>query len=63
MIEKTRKIRDKCGTFGALLTDQSKAFDFMIHDLIIKLHVLNFYMNAHNLIFDYLTRKETKGQN
>ena len=55
MIEKARKILDKGGTFGALLTDLSKAFDCMIHDLLIaKLHALNFDMNALNLIFDYL---------
>ena len=56
MIEKARKILDKGGTFGALLTDLSKAFDCMTHDLLIaKLHALNFDMNALNLIFDYLT--------
>ena len=56
MIEKARKTLDKGGTFGALLTDLSKPFDCMIHDLLIaKLHVLNFDMNALNLIFDYLT--------
>ena len=35
MIEKARKILDKGGTFGALLTDLSKAFDCMTHDLLI----------------------------
>ena len=55
-IEKARKILDKGETFGALLTDLSKAFDCMTLDLLIaKLHALNFDMNAHNLIFDYLT--------
>ena len=59
MIEKTRKILDKGGTFGSLLTDLSKAFDFMTHDFIIaKLHSLNFDMNALNLIFDYLTGRK-----
>ena len=38
MIEKTRKILDKGGTFSALLTDLSKAFDCVAHDLIAKLH-------------------------
>ena len=51
MIEKTRKILDKGVTFSSLLTDLSKAFDFMTHDLLIaKLHALNFDMNALNLI-------------
>ena len=49
MIEKARKILDKGGTFGALLTDLSKAFDCMTYDLLIaKLHALNFDMNALN---------------
>ena len=55
MTEKARKIFDKGITFGALLTDLSKAFDCMTHDLLIaKLHALNFDMNPINLIFDYL---------
>ena len=59
MIEKARKIFDKGGAFGTLLTDFSKAFDCMTHDLLIaKLHALNVDMNALNLTFDYLT--ETK---
>ena len=49
MIEKARKILDKGGTFGALLTDLSKVFDCMTYDLLIaKLHALNFDMNALN---------------
>ena len=51
MIEKARKILDKGGTFGSLLTDLSKAFDCMAHDfLVAKLHALNFDMNTLNLI-------------
>ena len=61
MIEKARKILDKGGTFGALLTDFSKAFDCMTHDLLIaKLHALNFDVNALNLIFDYLTGRKQR---
>ena len=49
MIEKARKIVDKGGTFGAVLTDSSKAFNCMTHyHFIIKLYVLNFDMNAFN---------------
>ena len=61
MIEKAKKILDKGGTFGALLTDLSKAFDCMTHDLLTaKLHALNFDMNALNLIFDYLTERKQR---
>ena len=61
MIEKVRKILNKSETFGALLTDLSKAFDCMTHDLLIaKLHALNFDMNALNLIFDYLTGRKQR---
>ena len=47
MIEKARKILDKGGTFGVLLTDLSQAFDCITHDLlIVKLQALNFGMNV-----------------
>ena len=61
MIENAKNVVDKGGTFGALLTDLSKAFDCMTHDLLIaKLHALNFDMNALNLIFDYLTGRKQR---
>ena len=60
-IEKTGKILDKGGTFRALLTDVSKAFDCMTHDLFIaKLYALNFDMNRLNFIFDHLTGKRKR---
>ena len=61
MIEKARKILDKNGTFGALLTDFSKAFDCMTHDfLIAKLYALNIDMNALKPIFNYLTERKQR---
>ena len=61
MIENTKNVIDKGGTFGALLTDLSKAFDCMTHDLLIaKVHALNFDMNALNLIFDYLKGRKQR---
>ena len=59
MIGKARKSLYKEGTFVALLTDLSKAFDCMTHDLLIaKLDALNFDMNALNLIYHYLTERK-----
>ena len=54
MTDKARKIFHKGETFGAILTDLSKTFDIMTHDVLIeKLHPLNFDMNALNLLFHY----------
>ena len=59
MIEKAGKILDKDRTFGALLTNLSKAFDYMTQDLLIaKLQAVNFIVNALNLIFNYLTERK-----
>ena len=54
MTVKARKSLHKGETFGAILTDLSKTFDIMTHDVLIeKLHPLNFDMNALNLLFHY----------
>ena len=59
MIEETRKILDKGGTFRALLTNLSKAFDCMTHYLFIaKVHALNFDINALNLSDRNLTERK-----
>ena len=61
MIKKARKILDKGGTFGALLTDLLKAFDCMTHDFFTaKLYALNVDVNALNLVFHYLTGKKQR---
>ena len=47
MLEKWRESIDNGGCFGALLTDLSKAFDCLLHDLLIaKLHAYGFDMKA-----------------
>ena len=59
MIEKWKKTIDNGGVFGALLTDLSKAFDCIPHDLIIaKLEAYGFHIDALKLIPDYLSNKK-----
>ena len=61
MIEKVRKIFDKGGTFGTLLTNLSKACDCVTHSVpVAKLYALNFDMNPSNLVSDYLTGRNQK---
>ena len=56
MVEKFRKSLDKAGKCGVLLTDLSKAFDCLIHDLLIaKLHAYGFDYLSLKLIYSYLT--------
>ena len=56
MVEKWRKSLDKAGKCGVLLTDLSKAFDCLIHDLLIaKLHAYGFDYPSLKLIHSYLT--------
>ena len=58
MIEKWRQSLDKGGNYGALLTDLSKVFDCLPHDLLIaKLHAYGFDMPALRLLHNYLTNR------
>ena len=61
MIEKWKKTVDNGNVFGALLTDLSKAFDCLPHDLIIaKLNSYGFNLTALNLSHNYLTKRKQK---
>ena len=58
MIEMWRKALDEYKVAGAVLTDLSKAFDCLPHDLLIaKLHAYGFEKSALNFIRDYLTER------
>ena len=61
MIEKWRKSLDKGGSFGALLTDLSKAFDCLPHELLVaKLHAYGFDIKSVTLIHSYLTGRKQR---
>ena len=61
MIEKWRKSLDKGQSFGALLTDLSKAFDCLPHDLLIaKLYAYGFDIKSVTLIHSYLTGRKQR---
>ena len=55
MVEKLKQCLDNKGSTGILLTDLSKAFDCLVHDLLLaKLHAYGLDYNAIKLIYHYL---------
>ena len=61
MIEKWKKAEDNGNVFGAVLTDLTKAFHCLPHDLIIaKLNSYSFNLTALNLIHNYLTKRKQR---
>ena len=59
MLEKWRSAVDNKKTFGALLTDLSKAFDCLSHELLFaKLHTYGFSISALRLLFVQLFEKQ-----
>ena len=61
MIEKWRKTLDKGGETGAVLTDLSKAFDCIDHNLFIaKLDAYGFKKQSIDFLHSYLTKRVSK---
>jgi len=61
LVESWKKALDNGDYFGALLTDLSKAFDCLSHELLIaKLKAYNWDNTAVKLISDYLTNRKQK---
>ena len=61
LIEKWKKSVDNDGAFDALLTDHSKAFDCLSHELLIaKLDAYGFDKNALKLVNSYLTHRKQR---
>ena len=61
LLEKWKSSIDKGKTFGALLTDLSKAFDCHDHELLTaKLNAYGFDLPALRLIHDYLTNRKQR---
>ena len=61
MILESWKDVDKNKAFGALMTDLSKAFDCLSHDLLIaKLHAYGIDLSSLKLLQDYLSNRRQR---
>ena len=61
MLETWKRSVDKGKVFGALLTDLSKAFDCLNHELLTaKLNAYGFSLPALRLINDYLSNRKQR---
>ena len=59
MLEKGKRAVDNNKVFGALLTDLSKAFDCISHDLLIaKLNAYGLSLSALKLMHSYLQNRK-----
>ena len=61
MVEKWRKTLDEGGETGAVLTDLSKAFDCIDHNLLIaKLNAYGFEKRSLEFTHSYLTKRKQR---
>ena len=61
MLQKWRQSLDQGLVFGALLTDLSKAFDCLSHELLIaKLTVYGVEISSVRLIYEYLKNRKQR---
>ena len=61
VIDKRKKAADNNKVFGALLTDLSKAFDCICHDLLVaKVHAYGLSLPALKMIQDYLLNRKQR---
>ena len=61
MLEYWKSEVDKRKVFGVLLTDLSKAFDSLSHELIIaKLNAYGFSLPALKLVQNYLSKRQQR---
>ena len=61
MLKIRKGVTDNHKAFGALLTDLSKAFDCLSHDLLIaKLHAYGLDIDSLNLLRDYLSNRKQR---
>ena len=59
MLEKWKSAVHKRKSFGALLTDLSKAFDCLSHELLLaKLHTYGFNITALRLVHSYVANRK-----
>ena len=61
MLEKLRESIDKGDSFGALLTDLTKSFDFILQDLLIaKLHTYGVDLKSLRFLYSYLNGRKQR---
>ena len=61
MLEIWKEATDNNKAFGALLTDLSKAFDCLSHDLLIaKLHAYGLDIDSLNILQDCLSNRKQR---